>query len=104
MLLVRDISDRKNENKQIEFEEINNLQAKVEILKNQLSSDATALSSKRTKLDLLAQELLAKKQRLHSEQIKYAAHQTKLKNEQKLAEKFEQAKETAESRHRDNTK
>lgn len=80
MLLVRDISDRKNDNKQIEFEEINNLQAKVEILKNQLSSDATSLSSKRTKLDLQAQELLAKKQRLHSEQIKYAAHQTKLRN------------------------
>jgi len=66
MLLMRQISDKKNENKQMEFEEISNLQAKVEILKNQLSSDATNLSSKRTKLELLGQDLLAKKQRLHN--------------------------------------
>lgn len=80
MLLMRAISDKKNENKQMEFEEISNLQAKVEILKNQLSSDATNLSSKRTKLELLGQDLLAKKQRLHNEQVKYAAHMTKLRN------------------------
>jgi len=76
----------------------------VEILKNQLSSDATNLSSKRTKLELLGQDLLAKKQRLHNEQIKYAAHMTKLRNEEKLAEKFDQAKEIAETKHKDNLK
>lgn len=80
MLLMREISEKKNENKNVEFEEISNLQAKVEILKNQLSSGATTLSAKRTKVELLSQDLLAKKQRLHNEQIKYAAHQTKLRN------------------------
>lgn len=74
----------------------------MEILKNQLSSDATNLSSKRTKLELLGQDLLAKKQRLHNEQIKYAAHTTKLRNEEKLAEKFDQAKEIAETKHKEN--
>jgi len=44
----------------------------------------------------LNQELLQKKQRLQAEENKYHAHQTKLKNELKLAEKFDAAKINAE--------
>ena len=92
----REISDRKNDNKRLEFENIANLSAEVEILKNQLSSFGGELASKRRKLDLQSKDLLAKKQRLMSEEEKFKAHQAKLKNELKLAEKFDVAMETAE--------
>ena len=92
----REISDRKNENKRMQFERISNLQAEVEILKNQLSSFSTDLSSKQNKISLMNQDLLQKKQRLQAEENKYHAHQTKLKNELKLAEKFVFAKGNAE--------
>jgi hypothetical protein len=45
----------------MEFEEINNLQAKVDILKNKLVSDANRLSSKRMNLVLMGQDLTLKK-------------------------------------------
>ena len=63
----REISDKKNENKRIQFERISNLQAEVEILKNQLSSFSTDLTTKQNKIALLNQELLQKKQRLQNE-------------------------------------
>ena len=57
-------------------------------MKNQLSSFGGELASKRRKLDLQNKDLLAKKQRLMSEEEKFKAHQAKLKNELRLAEKF----------------
>lgn len=91
----RDISERKNENKRMEFEAIANLSAEVEILKNQLSSFGSELAQKRRKLDLQNKDLLAKKQRLMNEEEKFKAHQIKLKNELKLAEKFDAAMDVA---------
>ena len=73
----------------------------MEILKNQLSSFGGELASKRRKVDLLNKDLLAKKQRLMSEEEKYKAHNSKLNNELKLAEKFEVAKTTAEEGFKD---
>lgn len=78
--MMRDISERKNENKKIEFETNTDLQAQVEILKNKLSSDATELVSKRNKNSLYQQELLNKKERLNNEQKKYGSYEIKLKN------------------------
>ena len=99
---MRDIGEKKNENKVIEFETNSNLQAEVEILKNKLSSDATLLVSKRNKIALLQQELLTKKQRLSNEQQKYGSHQVKLKNELKLADKYVSSKNEAEDRLKQN--
>lgn len=44
---------------------------------------------------------MAKKQRLMGEEEKYKAHNSKLNNELKLAEKFEVAKSTAEEGFKD---
>ncbi len=66
--------------KRLEFERIANLQAEVEILKNQLSSFSTKLAQTRNGVALKNQDLLQKKQRLQTEQAKFNALQTKLKN------------------------
>jgi hypothetical protein len=66
-----------------------------------LSSFGGELASKRRKVDLLNKDLLAKKQRLMGEEEKYKAHNSKLNNELKLAEKFEVAKSTAEEGFKD---
>jgi hypothetical protein len=68
----------------------------VEILKNQLSSFSTEWANKRNIVSIKNQELLQKKQRLQNEEAKFKAYEIKLKNELKLAEKFENAKTVAE--------
>lgn len=60
----REISDKKNENKNMEFDRIANLAAEVEIVKNQLSSFGGELALKRRKVDLQNKDLLIKRQRL----------------------------------------
>jgi hypothetical protein len=97
----RDISEKKNQNKRLEFEVIANLRAEVEILKNQLSSFSTEWANKRNLVNIKNQELLQKKQRLQIEEAKFNAYSIKLKNELKLAEKFENAKAIAESTYKD---
>ena len=81
----RDISEKKNENKRLEFEVIANLRAEVEILKNQLSSFSTEWANKRNAVSFKNQELLQKKQRLQNEEAKFKAYEIKLRNEFKLA-------------------
>lgn len=48
----REISEKKNQNKQLEFEVIANLRAEVEILKNQLSSFSTEWANKRNLVNI----------------------------------------------------
>ena len=76
----RDISEKKNQNKRLQFEVIANLRAEVEILKNQLSSFSTEWANKRNTVNYKNQELLQKKQRLQNEQAKFKAYEIKLKN------------------------
>ncbi len=76
----RDISEKKNQNKSLEFEVIANLRAEVEILKNQLSSFSTEWANKRNTVNIKNQELLQKKQRLQIEEAKFKAYEIKLKN------------------------
>jgi hypothetical protein len=45
--------------------------------------------------------LLQKKQRLQNEEAKFKAYEIKLRNELKLAEKFENAKAIAEETYKD---
>jgi hypothetical protein len=80
VLGFRDISEKKNQNKQLEYEAISNLRAEVEILKNQLSSFSTEWANKRNIVSIKNQELLQKKQRLQTEEAKFKAYEIKLKN------------------------
>ncbi len=48
----REISDKKNDNKILEFQKIANLEAEVEILKNQLSSFSTDLANARNQVSI----------------------------------------------------
>lgn len=73
----------------------------MEILKNQLSSFSTEWANKRNIVSIKNQELLQKKQRLQNEEAKFKAYEIKLKNELKLAEKFENAKQVAEETYKD---
>jgi hypothetical protein len=61
-------------------------------LKNQLSSFSTKLAQTRNGVALKNQDLLQKKQRLQTEEAKFKALQTKLKNELLLVQKFDVAK------------
>lgn len=67
MLGYRDISEKKNKNKDLETKTITNLRAEVDILKNQLSSFSTDWASLRNNVSIKNQELLQKKQRLQNE-------------------------------------
>lgn len=64
--LMREIGEKKNQNKKIELETNSNLQAEVEILKNKLSSDSTELSLKRKKIENLQDDLAVKRERLNT--------------------------------------
>jgi len=66
----RVIANKREENKAI-HENINNLTADVEILKNQLSAFASNLQQKRNRYNQLSEELLRKKQRLNNSKKKF---------------------------------
>ena len=99
----RQIIEERSLNKKIK-ENIENLEAEVEILKNQLSAFSTDLSNKKARCGQLSQELLVKKQRLNNAQKKYQAQELKLKNEDYLANEFSKNKESAEERYKINEK
>ena len=99
----RRIVEERTENKKVE-EELLNLEAEVEILKNQLSAFASELSQKKNKCSVLSQDLLSKKQRLNNAQKKYNSQKNKLENQDILSKEFNMAKEEAEERFKENEK
>ncbi|EGR29742.1 hypothetical protein IMG5_149250 [Ichthyophthirius multifiliis] len=74
--------------------------AEVEILKNQVSAFAQSLQQKRNKISILNQELLSKKQRLNIAQKKYQNNQVKIKNEQLMAQVYENNRNLAEQKYK----
>eukprot|EP00828_Plagiopyla_frontata_P039531 TRINITY_DN5201_c0_g1_i7.p1 TRINITY_DN5201_c0_g1~~TRINITY_DN5201_c0_g1_i7.p1 ORF type:complete len:487 (-),score=118.97 TRINITY_DN5201_c0_g1_i7:135-1595(-) len=81
-------------------EQLENLDADVEILKNQLSAFAQDLSSKKLRRAKMEQDLDVKKQRLNAAEKKYKNQEIKIKNENIVGNQFKTAKEIAEDQFR----
>lgn len=91
----RIIATERERNKQIALA-IENLEADVEILKNQLSAFASDLNQKRNRYNILSQELIRKKERLNAAQNKYKNREKKLESEARLVDDFDQQTVNAE--------
>lgn len=97
------IAQKRNENKKIS-ESIENLEAEVEILKNQLSAFASDLAAKRARHATLSEELLHKKQRLNLSKKKYDSQKHKLETEGELAKELESKNQEAELEYKESEK
>jgi len=85
----KEVNKQKNEN-------INNLSAEVEILKNQLSAFASDLQQKRNKYASLNEELLRKKQRLNNAEKKFSTQKIKMNSADDLVKELMGKSKTAE--------